>query len=299
MSNSAYEDRGDVKATPLHPEHVKLGARFGLFGNAEIVHDYGVETDEPTPLDHPLMTDLSFQGSIRVSGADSSRFMQAMMTADISVLEIGRSCYSLVLTSDAEIIDLVKVVRTGDDEYMVITDAPVTDEVMEWLENNSGVAINGERVFGEVVVENQSGQLGTICLMGPRNVDMLEELAGFISDATVDDPNKGKSDMAKSIRQGLYVGSDISDIPMMIVSDEPVEDSILVYSSRMATVAIWRGLLGFPDLQVVGFDQYVALRKRNSLWLDAVESGKYVKPADAGLTHLVRDGGGFVGANHL
>lgn len=293
-SASPGDGRHAVRATPLHIEHERLGARFGMFGPAEVAEDYGIEFHEKLPLEQPLLTDLSFQGAIRVSGRDSARFLQGMLTADIGALEtVGSSCYALMLMSDGYAIDVVFVARTGTGEYLLMVDAPVVDECFEWLDNNSRIALEGERVFPDVQVEDQTGKLATLCLMGPGVVAILEELAGV--------PKRyiGDSEISRELASGIHFDSKIANVPMLMLADPAVEGSVLVYCSRPVVCPLWEALLGFGELQVVGFSQYVEIRERKGLWLKGVDGSICYTPAEAGLGHLLREGGGFVGARAL
>ena len=282
------------KNTPLYAEHAQMGARMGEFGDTEVVLDYGKKYNDPLPLQEPFVADLSFQGTIRVVGASGLSFLQAMLTADIQQLEaIGNSCFSLMLTSQAEIIDIVYVIRTGSDEYILMVDAPVLDECMEWLKNNAHLAVEGQRVFPEVEVEDQSGNLGIICLMGPGALEPLAALAGIPANEIE------QSDLAGGVRSGLCYTDAVGGLPMMIFSQPQVEGSMLLMQSPTATVALWQALLGFEQLQFMGFEQYVEVRKFCGLWLEGVSEGEYKTPQQAQLQSLLRKSGGFAGARAL
>ena len=270
----------------LKAEHAELGARFGSFGDAEVVLDYGIPVDEPLPLDHPLALELSFQGSIHVVGNDAARFLQALTSADVEGLgHPGAGVYGLVLTSESEIIDLVRIVRTGDAEFLLVTDAPVTGEVLEWLERFAALEDAEGKLFPGVSIEDQTGRLAVLGLMGAGGADILCELAG-----------EGASRLQSALSTGIYLGHDIGGLPMMIVADHEVESTLSIYASRAVATALWRTLMGFLEVQAVGFDQYVSIRRAHGLWLDGVEEGRYRTPDEAGLTHLLRPGGAYVGA---
>lgn len=290
-TGSSDSGRRKVRATPLHSDHARLGARFGMFGPAEVVNDYGIEFHEKLPLEEPLLTDLSFQGTIMVSGHDSQRFLQGMLTADISALaDVGRSCYALMLMSDAHALDIVYVARTGTEEYLIMADAPAEADCAEWLSNNSRIELEGEPLFPDVQVEDQTGKLATICLMGPGAVAILEDLAG------VPKPYIGDSDIARDLERGIHLDDQIANVPMLMLADPAVEGSILVFCSRPVASPLWEALVGYGELQVVGFEQYVEIRKAKGLWLKGVDGSMLYTPSEAGLEHLLRDGGGFVGA---
>ncbi len=276
----------------LRFEHISLGARFGTFGDAEIVCDYGVETNEPLPLDHPCVADMSFQGLLRVHGASSSFFLKTMLSADIDSLDhVGAGCHGLMLTAQGEIIDLIFVLRTGDLEYMLVTDAPVAEEAAEWLDSNSRVSDSNGRVFADVEVEDQGGSLSTLCMMGPGCSEMLDELAGA-------DPVSPAS-FTGMLQKGLVFSDAIGSVPLMVATEPGLEGALLVWGSESGIAMLWHALMGFEELQAIGFDQLVSIKRSHGLWLEGVEDGRYLKPAEAGLGHLLRVGGGFVGAAAL
>ncbi len=387
-------DVGESKTSPLYSEHVELGARFGTFGDIEIPLDYGVPADEPIPLNHPLLADGSYRGYIRVCGQDSAFFLQTMLSADISSLtRIGSSCHGLTLTAQGEIIALVFVLRTGDFEFIVATDAPVVEELVDWLDSNSRVSDANGRVFSGVEVSDQSDALASIELMGPACIEFLDELAGsggfweLAADGSADksdagsspdvgsssdvgpssDPDVGSSpdaspssdagetavstdasdisiaaddsditiylspdslapddsltfatdmpdvtsrDAAKThspdspsfsemLADGLCYSEAIASIPIMLAVEPSLENNIILWASREAIKIIWRSLLGFEELQVVGFNQCKMIRQAHGLWLRDLEGQKYLSPAEAGLEELLRPDGAFVGASAL
>lgn len=289
MSGTATDASGPGgRMLQLHDEHVRLGARFGTFGGWEVPRDYGIAFSEALPLDHPLIADVSFQGTVHVTGADSARFLQTMLTADILSLDVlGAGAPALALTPAAEVIDLLYVIRTGDAEYMLVTSAPNTDEMVEWLGDHSTVADEEGRLFPDVAVRDESGQLAAIALMGPGYIDMLAEFAAA--------PERVRGGWDA----GMYFGADIGGIPVMMVRVRECEDAAIVYGPAAGLAALWDALLGFPELQAVGFDQLERVARFCGLWLDGVEDGRYRTVAEAGLGHLVRAGGGFVGAGAL
>lgn len=288
LGENTAPDAEDIRPLQLRDEHVRLGARFGSFGSWEIPLDYGIEVSEDLPLDHPLITDLSFQGMVYVAGADSVRFLQTMLTADIEALRVlGAGTPSLALTPAGEVIDILYVIRTGDTEYLILADAPNTGEIVEWLTEHSMVEDDAGRLFPDVSVGDQSGQLSAIALMGPGYVDMLEEFS------PVPDRVRG------GWEAGMYFGSDIGGIPIMMVRMRELEDAAILFGAPVGIRALWEALLGFPELQAVGFDQLVLVARSCGLWLDGVDEGRYRTVAEAGLGHLLRRSGGFVGANSL
>ena len=58
----------------------------------------------------------------RVSGADAVDYLQGQLSQDVAALDVGESADSLILTPQGKLDALVRVTRTGDDEFVLDVD---------------------------------------------------------------------------------------------------------------------------------------------------------------------------------
>jgi|GEM_PF-3038028 len=274
-------------ALPLESEHRDLGARFGDFGPYEVPLDYGEAETLDDELDHPLLADASYQGLLRVSGKDAYLFLHTMCTADLSTLDsIGSFTPSLVLTGEGEVIDLIDIFVTGDDEYLIIANAPHAEELFAWLDAHSMLEDKEGKVFPDLELSDESGLLAQFVLLGPGAVVPLEDMAETPFE-------RAPHDNAISLLK-------LDEVPAMVAHVE-IENTdvyrIFVPSDRAALV--WRSLLSFPEIQVIGLRNYQRILERASLLLPDMESPAYQTPSEAGMVRLLRNERDFVGAHAL
>jgi folate-binding protein YgfZ len=59
---------------------------------------------------------------VRVAGPDARDFLQRMVSNDVDVLEVGGSCNALLLTAKARVIAPLRVLRRGDDDFLLSTE---------------------------------------------------------------------------------------------------------------------------------------------------------------------------------
>lgn len=276
----------ELKQSPLDAEHIYLNATFRTYGDYRIVDFYGEPQGEDILREngnHPYLCDLSSMGKLRIGGEDSFRFISTMFTADVAALTgIGDSCFSLILTSEAEIIDTVTLIRTGDNEYMVMTNPPNTEEVFAWLEAHSALADEQGKLFLQLTLSNETDSLALVTLFGVGSRHILDELAdGALREA----PASGSLTMAL-----------LDTVPTMIFSSEASsgESFDLFYPANRAS-GLWRALLSYPAVTPLGYGDYIVLREAERSWLKDVDSVGYQTVDEAGLGHLLRTEHDFVG----
>jgi len=78
---------------------------------------------------------LSVRGSavnssqLRVSGPDAADYLNRMLSNDVLALAPGDACYALLLTAKARIIAPLRVLRRGDDDFLLITEPELGERV--------------------------------------------------------------------------------------------------------------------------------------------------------------------------
>src|SRR5262245_48301255 len=59
---------------------------------------------------------------VRVAGPDAADFLQRMVSNDVLALAPGESCEALLLTPKARVIAPLRVLRRGDDDFLLLTE---------------------------------------------------------------------------------------------------------------------------------------------------------------------------------
>jgi tRNA-modifying protein YgfZ len=70
---------------------------------------------------------------VAVRGPDAEDYLQRMVSNDVAVLAPGDSCEALLLTPKARVIAPLRVVRRGDDDFLLLTDAGLGETVRSHL----------------------------------------------------------------------------------------------------------------------------------------------------------------------
>ena len=70
---------------------------------------------------------------VRVAGPDASDYLQRMVSNDVEALAVGASCDALLLTAKARVIAPLRVLRRGDDDYLVSTEPELGERVRQEL----------------------------------------------------------------------------------------------------------------------------------------------------------------------
>jgi folate-binding protein YgfZ len=96
-----------------------------------------------------------------VTGADSLKFLQGQLSQDVD-LAIGASAWSLLLQPQGKMVALVRVARSGDDEFVLDTDGGWGDVVEERL--------NRFKMRVKATIERQAWRC--LALRGPRAHDV-------------------------------------------------------------------------------------------------------------------------------
>ncbi|HBT95055.1 MAG TPA: hypothetical protein DEB24_02630 [Coriobacteriia bacterium] len=234
--------------------------------------------------------DMSAVGKLRLSGASSHDFIRTMCTADMEPLkELGGVVASLILTAEAEVIDVVLVIRTGDNEYMITTSEENSDEVFSWLAAHAEIKDEQGLIFEGLEVADESQTLADIVLFGPGSKAVLDELsAGTLEDA----PATGKLSMVQ-----------LDTVPVMLLQTPVLPgcngEAYELFCSQTGANGIVYALMSFPEIDPMEMDEYAELRKAAGTWFAAAEDAAYTYPDEAGLMRLVRSERDFVGAKAL
>lgn len=87
-------------------------------------------------------------GEIIVSGPDSEKFLQKMLTNDVSKIKVGRAQYNIMCTEDGGTIDDLLVYRLEERRYLLVVNAANTEKDFNWLKDH---------VEGDVTLSKEIG----------------------------------------------------------------------------------------------------------------------------------------------
>lgn len=93
--------------TPLHAEHVLLGAKVVEFAGWDMPLHYGSQLNEhQTVRQHAGVFDVSHMVQIEVKGAQAQEYLRYLLANDVAKLKTpGKALYSCMLNEQGGVID--------------------------------------------------------------------------------------------------------------------------------------------------------------------------------------------------
>jgi folate-binding protein YgfZ len=70
---------------------------------------------------------------VRISGPQAEDFLQRMVSNDVAALRPGASCDALLLTPKARVVALLRVLRRGEDDFLLLTEPELGTVVRDHL----------------------------------------------------------------------------------------------------------------------------------------------------------------------
>lgn len=155
---------------------------------------------------------------MRVSGPDAGDYLQRMLSNDVLALGAGDACDALLLTAKARLIAPVRVLRRGDDDFLVSTEPELGDRVRAELlkfrfaakaeiepEEHESWLVLGE---GEVLDEQPAGDEISADELERWRIENAIPRWGAELDETILPAEAGLTETHVSFTKGCYPGQE-------------------------------------------------------------------------------------------
>ncbi len=163
-------DAADLKRTPLHAEHVRLGGKMIGFGGWDMPVQYSGIMDEHHAVRRALgVFDISHMGQFFARGAGAAAWLNTVLTNNVNKLAVGHGQYTLMLNERGGVIDDLIIYRIADTEWLLVVNAAKIDEDFAWLH---------PRVPAGVTLENRSAEFFGLAVQGPRAAEWFAKFTG-------------------------------------------------------------------------------------------------------------------------
>lgn len=258
-----------MKRTPLYEEHIGLKARMVDFGGWEMPVQYtGIKEEHSAVRTAAGLFDVSHMGEITVKGPASEKFIQNLITNDISKLQDFQAMYSPMCYKDGGTVDDVLVYRFGKEDFLIVVNASNIDKDFEWMKENG---IEGAEL------RNVSNEYAQIAIQGPQSQMILQKLTPF---------------PLETLKFFRFTLSEVSGVKAIISrSGYTGEDGFEVYVNSKSAPEVWRAILeAGKDYGIlpVGLGARDTLRFEAALPLYGHELSKEISPLEAGLSRFVK-----------
>ena len=157
--------------TPLHDQHLNLGARMVNFGGWQMPLHYrsGILQEHLATRGRAGLFDVSHMGRLIISGKEGLALLQHVLTNNAAALDVGESHYTLISDEEGTALDDAYLYRFHAHKYLLVVNAANRAKIWRHLQTRS-------TRFGAVTLEDHSAQIAMLSLQGPRSKAMLSEL---------------------------------------------------------------------------------------------------------------------------
>ncbi len=287
MPADASSEDVELSRTPLHAQHVALGARMVPFAGYDMPVQYreGIIAEHNWTREHAGLFDVSHMGQAWLAGPDQetlARALEALCAADVIGLEKGRQRYSQLLNADGGIIDDFMVshprtVKAGGHFFLVVNAARKSVDYPHIARRlPPGIRL--------MIVEDRA----LLAIQGPQAAAVIGELC----------------EPAHALGFMQVVDADIDGIPCHISrSGYTGEDGFEISVPADSAVDLWNALLADERVKPVGLGARDSLRLEAGLCLYGHDIDESTSPVEAALTWSLgkrrRTEGGFPGAARI
>jgi len=264
-------DDKDLKKTHLYKYHVEHGNVIDFGGFAMPVWYEGIKVEHAAVRNACGIFDTCHMGRTWATGPDVIRFLNYIVTNDVTTLEKNGGLYTVMCRPTGGIIDDLILYKISDEKFWVVYNASNREKDFKWLKKNS-------KDF-DVKLKDVSDEVAMIAVQGPKAQEVLQKITEQdlekverfnISDLTV----SGYEMMAA--RTG-YTGEDGFELYIPDTTPENPEKALKVWNDLIEAGAVPCGL-GARD----------SLRLEAGLWLYGNDMDESINPLEARLGWTVK-----------
>ena len=160
--------------TSLYERHLSLNAKMLDFANflMPISYNEGIKFEYNAVRNDVGIFDVSHMGIIKVSGVNSNKYLNHILSNDILKLQNEKALYSLMCNEKGGIIDDL-IVYSIDDYFILIVNASNKEKDFNWMLNYKP---------NDVIVNDISTSTSLVAVQGPNSKIKLESLFDFNLD---------------------------------------------------------------------------------------------------------------------
>jgi folate-binding protein YgfZ len=156
--------------TPLRALHQAAGATFGEYFGCELPARFTNSREEYFfARKTAAVADKNYRAFFNFAGPDRARYLNAILSNNIKDLQPGQGISSLLLNPQGHIMAELEVYGLAD-RLLVVTYAMIRDRTAATLDKFI--------IMDDVVMEDVTGQLGTISIEGPLSAKIISSLGG-------------------------------------------------------------------------------------------------------------------------
>ncbi|SEJ26975.1 aminomethyltransferase [Azotobacter beijerinckii] len=188
--------------TPLHGQHLALGAKIVDFGGWDMPLHYGSQVEEHHQVRRDCgVFDVSHMTVVDVHGPQARAWLQRLLANDVAHLETpGKALYSAMLNERGGVIDDLIVYLIGFG-YRLVLNAGTRARDLAWMQ---------EQAAGCAVELRERGDLAMLAIQGPHARARTGELVSSARAALIHElrPFEGMAEGDWFVARTGYTGED-------------------------------------------------------------------------------------------
>lgn len=159
-----------MRKTPLHEEHVALGAKMTWFATWDMPVQYTSIIDEHMAVrQHAGVFDVSHMGAFVIRGKNSASLVNSLSTNDVAAAPAMKCVYTHMLNDGGKILDDTIITPLGNEEYFMVPNAGTTLKMKKWINDH----LHGQEL------RDDSLEIAKIAVQGPVAKDVVATLTSF------------------------------------------------------------------------------------------------------------------------
>lgn len=259
------------KKTPLYDQHVDLGGKVVDYAGWLLPIQYeGLIPEHNAVRNKVGMFDVSHMGAINITGKDAEKFIDYLMTNDISKLEEHQIAYTFMCYEDGGVVDDLLVYKYNKEKFFLVVNAANVDKDFDWMKNH--------KENFQVDLENVSEDTSILAVQGPLAQELLQKM-------TDEDLSSIKFFYFKENVQISGVNA------MMSRTGYTGEDGFELYIKPEDAPKLWNDILlegKEKGIKPTGLGCRDTLRFEAGLPLYGQEISKEINPLEAGFKYFVK-----------
>ncbi|MDK2857657.1 MAG: aminomethyltransferase [Verrucomicrobiota bacterium] len=262
-----------MKKTPLHEEHIALGAKMAEFGGWNMPIQYnGILAEHDHTRTKTGLFDICHMGEFELSGPNAAADLETLLTMNISTLTIGQCRYGFMLNEQGGVIDDLTCYRLGEKRYMLVVNAATCESDSVWIQQH----LSADTVFTDL-----SPELAKLDLQGPTARAELETVMG----KKLPDLNYFQAEYFQGLETDMLVSR----------TGYTGEWGYELYFPSSEAVRLWRTLLTNENIKPIGLGARDTLRLEMGYSLYGHELSSDQTPFAVSRGAFLRKKGGYIG----
>lgn len=160
----------ELKKTCLYDKHIARGGKIVEFGGFLMPIEYtGITLEHLEVRNNVGLFDVSHMGEVFVTGKDACKFLDYMVTSDITNAPSMKMTYGVMLYDNGCCVDDLMLYKYDNEKVLVVCNASNTDKDYEYF-------VSHAKGF-EVEIDNKSNEFGQLALQGPNAINIMAKVS--------------------------------------------------------------------------------------------------------------------------